>query len=62
MGETVADSTDAGTSRPNLPIIEKEGTFFTPVPVLPILCEVRLPEGVLPNDAVALWNFFFSPE
>ena len=62
MGDVIADPTDAGTDRPNLPTIEAEGTFFTPVPVPPIVCEIRLPENVLPSNPLAIWSLFFPPE
>ena len=58
--DVVADPTDQGTDRPNLPFLESFGTSFYPTPVPPKNKVIKLP--VSSTDAFATFSLFFPPE
>lgn len=62
LKETIADPTDPGTLRPDLPPATKIGTKFEPMDHPSFAPKIDLPSYVLPGDAFALWSQFFSRE
>jgi hypothetical protein len=57
--ETIADSTDPGTLRPDIPPTTAVGTQFMPLDCPQFDFKISLPLHVAPNDAFAIWSLFF---
>jgi hypothetical protein len=60
--ETIADSTDPGTLRPDISPTTSVGTQFVPLDCPQFDFKINLPTHVAPNDALAIWSLFFSQE
>lgn len=60
--EVVADSTDSGTLRPDLPPEPATGNHFEPLFSPKFDAKISLPPGVDRNDAFAIWSLFMTPE
>lgn len=56
----ISDPTDFGTHKPNEKVIIKLGTHFEPLQYA--LYTPKIEILVLPNDALALFQLFFSDE
>ncbi|CZT13758.1 uncharacterized protein RCO7_07121 [Rhynchosporium graminicola] len=59
---TVADSTDPGTRRPNAPPLEKAGVAFLPMKLLPFDPIITLPDHVAPDVPIDLFTLYYTPE
>jgi hypothetical protein len=62
LKETIADSTDPGTLRPNIPPTTTTGTQFVPLECPPFDFKIKLPRRVAPKDAFGIWSLFFTQE
>jgi hypothetical protein len=60
--ETIADTTDPGTLRPDIPPTTSTGTQFIPLECPQFDFNITLPTHVAPNDALAIWSLFFTQE
>ena len=60
--DTVFDSTDKGTLRPNAKPISKQGDTFKPIRLPNWGWEITLPENTSPNDPFTLFTIYYTPE
>ena len=60
--DTVFDSTDKGTLRPNAKPLRKKGDVFTPMQLPNWGWEITLPENVSPDDPITLFIMYYTPE
>lgn len=60
--DTVFDSTDKGTLRPNAKPLRKKGDAFTPMQLPNWSWEINLPENVSPDDPITLFTMYYTPE
>jgi hypothetical protein len=60
--DTVFDSTDKGTLRPNAKPISKQGDTFKPMKLPSWGWEIILPENVSPDDPITLFTMYYTPE
>jgi hypothetical protein len=60
--ETVFDSTDKGTLRPNTKPLRKKGDAFYPMKLPDFGWEIVLPENVSPDDPITLFTMYYTPE
>ena len=59
---TVPDPTDRGTQRPNAPPLQKRGDKFIPLECPDFEFEISLPPDVSPDDPIALFILYYTPE
>jgi len=59
---TEADSTNLGTRIPNAAPLKTKGDSFEPIKLGDFGPEIRLPKNVSPNDPIALFTMYYSPE
>ena len=57
--DTVADSTDPGTLRPNIEPEKDVGDHFEPLFCPEFEPRINLPENVPQNDVFGIWSLFF---
>jgi hypothetical protein len=60
--DTVFDSTDKGTLRPNAKPISKQGDTFKPMRLPNWGWEITLPENTSPDDPITLFTMYYTPE
>jgi hypothetical protein len=60
--DTVFDSTDKGTLRPNEDPIRKQGGTFKPIQLPNWGWEITLPENASPDDPITLFTMYYTPE
>jgi hypothetical protein len=60
--DTVFDSTDKGTLRPNTKLISKQGDTFKPIQLPNWGWEITLPENTSPDDPITLFTIYYTPE
>ena len=60
--DTVFDSTDKGTLRPNEDPIYKQGDTFKPMQLPNWGQEITLPENASPDDPITLFIIYYTPE
>jgi hypothetical protein len=60
--DTVFDSTDKGTLRPNAKPISKQGDTFSPMQLPNWDWEITLPENASPDDPISLFTMYYTPE
>ena len=60
--DTIFDSTDKGTLRPNAPPLRKKGEAFKPMQLPDFGWEITLPENTSPDDPITLFSMFYTPE
>jgi hypothetical protein len=54
--DTIFDSTNKGTLRPNAKPISKQGDTFSPIQLLNWDWEITLPENASPDDSITLFT------
>jgi hypothetical protein len=60
--DTVFDSTDKGTLRPNEDPLRKQGSAFKPMQLPQFGWEINLPEDVSPDNPITLFTMYYTPE
>jgi hypothetical protein len=60
--DTVFDSTNKGTLRPNEDPLRKQGELFKPMQLPNWGWEIILPENVSPDDPITLFTMYYTPE
>ena len=60
--DTVFDSTDKGTLRPNEDPIRKQGDTFKPMQLPDWDWEITLPENASPDNPIILFTIYYIPE
>ena len=60
--DTIFDSTDKGTLRPNAKPLRKKGDAFTPMQLPNWGWEITLPDDVSPDDPITLFTMYYTPE
>jgi hypothetical protein len=60
--DTVFNSTDKGTLRPNAKPLQKKGDAFQPMQLPDFGWEITLPENVSPDDPITLFTMYYTPE
>ena len=60
--DTVFDSTDKGTLRPNEDPLREQGSAFKPMQLPLFGWEITLPEDVSPDDPITLFTMYYTPE
>jgi hypothetical protein len=60
--DTVFDSTDKGTLRPNEDPLRKQGSTFKPMQLPQFNWEINLPEHTSPDDPITLFTMYYTPE
>ena len=60
--DTVFDSTDKGTLRPNAKPLLKKGDAFKPMGLPNFGWEINLPNDVSPDDPITLFTMYYTPE
>jgi len=60
--DTIFDSTDKGTLRPNAKPISKQGDTFKPMRLPNWGWEITLPENASPDDPITLFTMYYTPE
>jgi hypothetical protein len=60
--DTLFDSTDKGTLRPNEDPLQKKGDAFKPMKLPYWDWEIILPENVSPDDPITLFSMYYTPE
>ena len=60
--DTIFDSTDKGTLRPNEDPIWKQGDTFKPMQLRNWEWEITLPENASPDDPITLFTMYYTPE
>ena len=58
----IADATDDGTLRPNLPPTTVAGSHYSPMKTKKFNSRITLPEGIDRNNPYAIWRLFFNSE
>ena len=59
--DTVFDSTDKGTLRPNANPIWKKGNAFKPMQLPNWDWQITLPENASPDDPIILFTMYYTP-
>jgi hypothetical protein len=59
---TVFDSTDKGTLRPNEDLLQKQGNTFKPMQLSQFGWEITLPEDVSLVNPITLFTIYYIPE
>ena len=59
--DTVFDSTDKGTLRPNAKPIRKKGNAFKPMQLPNWDWQITLPENASPDDPITLFTMYYTP-
>jgi hypothetical protein len=62
LNDTVFDSTDKGTLRPNEDPLRKQGSAFKPMQLPQFDWEINLPEHTSPDDPITLFTIYYTPE
>ena len=57
---TRPDPTDTGTLRPDIALLENQGTQFQPLDCPPFNKKINLPTNTTPSDALGIFILFFS--
>ena len=60
--DTVFDSTDKGTLRPNEDLLRKNRDTFKPMNLLAWDWEITLLENISPDDLITLFSMYYTPE
>jgi hypothetical protein len=60
--DTVFDSTNKGTLRPNEDPLRTKGEAFKPMQLPNWGWEIMLPENVSPDDPITLFTLYYTPE
>jgi hypothetical protein len=60
--DTVFDSTDKGTLRPNEDPLRKQGSAFKPMQLPQFDWEINLPEYTSPDNPITLFTIYYTPE
>jgi hypothetical protein len=60
--DTVFDSTDKGTLRPNAKPLRTKGATFKPMELPDFGWEIDLPENASPDDPITLFTMYYTPE
>ena len=60
--DTVFNPTDKGTLRPNAPPLRTKGDEFVPMELPNFDLEITLPETTSPDDPIALFTMYYTPE
>jgi hypothetical protein len=60
--DTIFDSTDKGTLRPNKDPLRKQGSAFKPMQLPQFGWEITLPEDVSPDNPITLFTIYYTPE
>ncbi|PVH67331.1 hypothetical protein DL98DRAFT_579274 [Cadophora sp. DSE1049] len=60
--DTVADPTDPGTRRPDVPPLTSHGDKYYPMHLPNYPPEIRIPEGVDADDPLSLFTMYYTPE
>ena len=60
--DTVFDSTDKGTLRPNKDPLHKQGSTFKPIQLPQFDWEIDLLEDTSPDDPITLFTMYYIPE
>jgi hypothetical protein len=60
--DTVFDSTDKGTLRPNTKLLRKKGDTFNPMQLPYWDWKITLPENISPDDPITLFTIYYTPE
>jgi hypothetical protein len=60
--DTVFDSTDKGTFRPNAKPISKQGDSFKPMQLPNWGWQIMLPENASPDVPITLFTMYYTPE
>jgi hypothetical protein len=60
--DTVFNSTNKGTLRPNTKPIRKKGDVFKPIKLLNFAWEITLLENTSPDDSITLFIMYYTPE
>jgi hypothetical protein len=60
--DTIFDSTDKGTLRPNENPLRNQGDLFKPMQLPNWGWEINLPDDVSPDDPITLFTMYYTPE
>jgi Transposase IS4 len=60
--DTVFDSTDKGTLRPDAKPLRTKGDAFYPMKLPDFGWEITLPENASPDDPITLFTMYYTPE
>jgi hypothetical protein len=60
--DTVFDSTDKRTLRPNAPPLRTKGDEFVPMQLPNWGWEINLPDHTSPDDPITLFTMYYTPE
>ena len=60
--DTVFDSTDKGTLRPNAAPLHEKGDTFKPMQLPNFSWEITLPKNASPDDPITLFTMYYIPE
>ena len=60
--DTIFDSTDKGTLRPNAKPLRAKGDVFKPMKLPNFAWEITLPENTSPDDPTTLFTMYYTPE
>jgi len=60
--DTVFDSTDRGTLRPNLKPLHKKGNAFNPIELPHFDPQITLPDYISSDNPIALFTLYYTPE
>ena len=60
--DTVFDSTDKGTLRPDAKPLRAKGDAFYPMKLPDFGWEITLPENASPDDPITLFTMYYTPE
>jgi hypothetical protein len=60
--DTVFNSTNKGTLRPNTKLLRKKGDAFKPMELPGFSYEITLLEYTSPNDPITLFTLYYMPE
>ena len=60
--DTIFDSTDKGTLRPNENPLRNQGDSFKPMQLPDWGWEINLPNNVSPDDPITLFTLYYTPE
>ena len=60
--DTIFNSTDKGTLRPNENPLRKKGDTFKPMQLPDFGWEITLPENTSPNNPITLFTMYYIPE
>jgi hypothetical protein len=60
--DTVFDSTDKGTLRPNENLLCNQGDLFKPMQLPDWGWEINLPNNISPDNPITLFTLYYMPE